>query len=218
MDEDIIKEHLKRWEPVVIEFLDEKDKLYHLTSSIEIVTDTYLILTAPKLGNVKYDLPVNSEVSLLFHRSEGILYALTTILGKQSSQDAKLKISTPYNVSLKERRRAKRYGIKLKLEVEYYLNKNAPNKKVVNTVTKDISSTGISFFSYTPFGKFHKITCNIYLDDKLSNPVQAYCQYVYSRQVTVKNETMYHIALEILEISKDDSIRLQQKCYRKTCI
>ena len=218
MDEDIIKEHLKRWEPFIIEFLDEKDKLYQLKSSIETVADDYLIISTPKLGDAKYDLPVDSEVSLIFNRSEGLLYALTTILGKQSGQDGKVKISLPYNVTLRERRRAKRYGVKFKLEVEYYLNKNSANRKVVNSITKDISTTGVSFYSYTPFGKFHKIVCYIYLDDNFSNPVKAKCQYVYSREVMIKNEIMFHIALDILEISKEDSTRLQQKCYRKTCI
>lgn len=218
INKELLNEHLKKWEPFKIEFLDEKDKLYQLDSSIEHITAEYLIINAPKFRDEKYDLPVGSEVSMLFYRREGLLYAQTKILGTEPGYGSRLKISLPYNIGLFERRKSRRFRLKLKLEMEYYLNKNSPQKKVLNEITHDVSTLGLSYISETPFGKFHNIKCLVYLEDNFLNPVIADCMFVYSREIRIKNEIMYHNAFEFVKIAHDDLLRLQQKCYRKTII
>lgn len=213
-EEDKLKEHLKRWEPFKLEFLDEKDKFYQLDSSIEHVTSECMIINPPKFADEKYDLPVNSELSIVFYRADGLLYGMTKVLGKQSSGDLKLKVSLPYDVELIERRKAKRVKLSLKLELVYYINKNSIQKKVLNEVTYDISSTGLSYISDKPFGKYHDIKAFIYLDTNFKDPVIANCNYIASRKKQIRGQEMYQVAFEFIKISREDIIRLQQKCYR----
>ena len=211
---DLILEHLNKWEKFRIEFLDEKDRLYQLDSEIQQIASDYLIVSAPKLGGEKYDLPVDSEVSIVFYRSDGLLYGQTIILGKQSGFGEKIKISIPYNNELIDRRRSKRVKVALKLEVSYYLNKNSMQKKVLNELTYDVSSTGLSYLSDNPLGKYYDIKAYIFLDKNFEDPVIADCQYVTSRRKTIRGKELYQVVLEYIKISRDDIMRLQQRCYR----
>ncbi len=215
---ELIQEHLKRWEPIKIEFLDLKDRLYKLDSSIEIIAEEYIIISSPKFGGEKYDLPVNSEVNIAFYRPDGILYAQTKILGKQSGVDSRYKISKPYNLELIERRRARRARMNLKLEVEYYLNKNSLQKKILNEVTYDINTYSLSYISDMPFGKYYGIKCRIYLNTDFKNPVEVKCKYISSREKKIKGQPMYQVAFEFEQIPEEDIMRIQQKCYRRSLI
>ncbi|OGI00514.1 MAG: hypothetical protein A2Y25_00385 [Candidatus Melainabacteria bacterium GWF2_37_15] len=218
MSEELINEHLKKWESFKFEFLDHKDSLYQLDSSIEYVAKDYIIVNPPKFGGEKYHLPVNSEVSIVFYRSDGLLYGQTTILGQQAGFQSMLKISLPYNVNLVERRRSKRIRLGVRLDVEYYLNKNSMQRKVLNVSSYDISATGLSYLSEEPFGNFHNINCMMYLNSNLKDPVTAKCAYVGSRKKLIKNQPMYQIALEYTKIPQEDALRLQEKCYRKATV
>lgn len=214
MDEKL-KEHIKRLEPFKLEFLDEKDRYYQLDSSIEQIYDEYMIISPPKNNKGGYDLEVGAEVSIVFYRSDGILYGQCQVLGKQSGFKPKLKMTLPYNVNLIERRRARRYPLKMRMTVEYYFNKNSTRKKMLDVITQDVSLNGVSFVDPTPFGKFERIVCTIYPNLDHSEPIIATCQFVYSREKKMKGETMYLTALTFTEISKEDSFRLQEKCFRK---
>ncbi len=214
LKDEILAQHLVVGEPLRIEFLDESDMLYQLDSSIEIVGENHIIINPPSFRGKKYEIPVNSTVSIVFYRRDGILYALTEILGKQQGEDARLKLSLPYNIQIYERRRTKRVRASFKLEIEYYPNPNSHIKKVLNERVFDLSTGGVSYLSETPLGNYTNIQCKIYLDHSLNKPIIANCRYITSRLKRVKGQVMYQIALEFIQISKDDIGRLQQRCYK----
>ncbi len=212
---ELIFESLKIFEPLKIEILDEKDDYYQLSSTIEKICSEYLIISPPKFGNGYFDLPVDAEISIVFYRSDGILFGHSKILSKQSVDEARLKITLPYNVELINRRRAKRFRLRLKAEVEYFINKNDTNKKILNVGINDINMYGISYFDYEPLGKYHNIKCKIYLNDNNPNPATAQCRFVYSQKKMIKGYSMYKTALEFTKISRDDKERIHQRCFRK---
>jgi|GEM_PF-3857044 len=212
----LIKEHLKRFEPFKIEFLDEKNHFYQLSSSIEQVTDEYMIISPPKFGDQVYNLPVDAEISIIFYRNDGILHGVCKILSKQSGENARLKLSTPYDVELTERRRAKRLRLSFQSEIEYLINKNDTKKKVLNVLTNDVNVYGVSYLDTEPLGRYYNIRCKIYVEGYKSEPVCADCRFVYSQKKQIKGKLMYKTALEFIKISAEDIERLQQKCYKKS--
>lgn len=215
---ELINENLKVFEPLKIEILDEKDQYYQLGSVIERVASDYLIISPPKFGNESFYLPVGAEISVVFYRSDGILYGHSKILAKQSGDDARLKISKPYDVELIDRRRSKRTRLTMRAEIEYLMNKNDSNKKVLNVILYDVNAYGMSYIDTEPLGKYQSIKTRIYMKNDLSNPVQAECKYVYSCKKEIKGAPMYKTALEFSRISEVDVDRLKEKCYRKSYV
>lgn len=211
---ELIYETLKAFEPFKIEILDDKDQYYQLSSTIEKVKTEYLIISPPKFGEEDFDLPVGAEVSIVFYRSDGILYGHSKILAKQSGDGARLKISLPYNVELINRRRAKRYRIRIRAEIEYLINKNDTTKKVLNVGTNDINMYGISYFDTDPLGKYYSIKCKLHLEDD-PDPVLAECKYIYSQKKMVRGHIMYKTALEFTKISRESMRRIHQRCFRR---
>ncbi len=212
---DLINEHLRVLEPFKIEILDDKDRYYQLTSRIEKVGDDYLIVSPAKDGLKTFDLPVEAEISIVFYRNDGILYGLTKILARQSGDNARLKISLPYNIELINRRRAKRIRVRLRAEIEYLINKNDKTKKILNVGTSDINVFGVSYMDTEPFGKYHNIICKLHLDDREDVPAMAECRFVYSQKKTHKGQVVYKTALEFTGISRNDIDRIQKRCYRR---
>jgi len=214
LKDELLSQHLMPGEPLRIEFLDENDMLYQLDSSINIVDKNFLVINPPRFRGKSYELSVDSTVSIIFFRKDGLLYAFTDILGKQQGEEAKLKLSLPYNIQIYERRRTKRVRASLKLEIEYYPQSNFQIKKVLNERTYDISVGGVSYLSDTPLGNYNNIQCKLFLDSSISNPVIADCKYITSRLKRIRGNILYQVALEFIQISKNDISRLQQKCYK----
>lgn len=212
---ELIFESLKEYEPFKIEILDNNDNYYQLSSQIEKVSGEYIIISPPLFGDQYYDLPVGAEVSIVFYRTEGILFGHAKIISKQNADEARLKISIPYNVELINRRRAKRFRLRLKTEIEYLINKNDPNKKILNVGTNDINVYGISYFDSEPLGRYYNIKSRIHLGDDDPSPVAAECKYVYSQKKMIKGHNMYKTALEFTKISKNDKQRIHQRCFRR---
>ncbi len=212
---ELIFDSLKAFEPLKIEILDEQDNYYQLTSTIEKVSEEYVIISPPKHGNEYFDLPVDAEISVVFYRSDGILFGCSRIISKQSGDESRLKITLPYNVELINRRRAKRFRVKLKAEVEYLINKNDYNKKVLKVGTNDINMYGFSYFDYDPMGKYYSIKCKMYVEDRDPAPVIAECRFVYSQKKLIKGHNMFKTALEFTKISKNDKERIFQRCFKR---
>ncbi len=212
---ELIVDCLKPFEKFQIEILDDKDQHYQLTSEIIVTGGDYLIISPPMFLDSYFDLPVNAVISVIFYRNEGIIFGHSKILAKQSGDEPRLKLSLPYNVELINRRRHKRYRLKLKSTIEYLINKNSSNYKVLYIETFDISTHGLSYFHNDPLGKYHKIKCSINLDNITNNPVVAECRYVQSLKKTVKGVNLYKIGLEFVKISGYDKERLHEKLFRR---
>lgn len=212
---ELLDDHLRLFEPLHLEFLDENDQHYKLSSTVHKVGKDYLIINAPKSDDVTYELPEGVEVSIVFQREDGILYGHCKILGKQRHcyENAKLKISKPYNVDFIDDQKAKKYKIALKTQIEYFINKNDVKKKILNVSTFNINQYGVSYLDTEPLGKYFIIRCKVFIDNE--EPVQAECRFVNATRRDIKGTPMYQTDLEFTNISREDSERILKKCSRK---
>ena len=211
---DEIYEHFKELETLKIEFMDKDDTYHRLDSYIKAVYEDYVLIEPPKTAGILQELVDNSEVNLIFTRQDGVLIAHCGILGKQLGVQSGIKISFPYSTRILERREYVRIPLKLSTKINYYTDKDFPEKKSFLVKTRNISGSGICFLYENSLEGYYDIECKLYMDDGNLTPVIVKCDHVYSKKVKLKNNVSYLTALTYTSISEEGLSRIVKECFK----
>ncbi|OGI00289.1 MAG: hypothetical protein A2Y25_01515 [Candidatus Melainabacteria bacterium GWF2_37_15] len=209
-----INTYIRELAPFKIEFVDENDNYHKLDSYIKAVEDDYLLISPPDNSGVSCNIQDNLEVNLIFPRNDGIFIAQCVVIGKELGNKPGIKLSFPHNTRVLERREYVRMPMKLRVEVNCYLDKSYIEKKAFYAVTKNISGSGIAFFHKQPLETYFDIVCKIYLNDENHKPVETRNDVVYSQKVKLRDEIYYLTALSFTSISEADSARIIKECFK----
>ncbi len=208
-----IYDHLKESASLKIEFTDNADSYYRLSTTIKRVHDDYIVVNPPETGGILYEIRQGTLINLIFNRKNGVLIAQCEFLGPDEKDPESIKIGFPGEVKILERREYVRVPLKVRAEVSYY-SENSIEKETFFVSTRNISGSGICFLHDKSLEGCENINCKIFLNDEISTPVKVQCKHVYSRAAKIRYNIFFLIALSYTYISENDLSRIMKECFK----
>ncbi len=210
-----VYDHLKELARFKIEFVDDQDEYHKLDGYIKKVYSDFIVIDIPQANNKAEKINDGSEINLIFPRDDGVLIAQCMVIGRESKLKQYIRIKYPHEVEILERREYVRIPLKVRVEINCISKQNLFDDFTVYATTRNISGSGVSFISKEPIKEnYDDIECKIYLDDGNHNPVSAFCNFVYSKKVKVKNDILFLTALTYKFISDENSSRIVKECFK----
>jgi len=193
---------------------NEEDDESTFKSYVKSVESDYLLIDFLFYKGVKYNLPLEKQITVNFKRKTGIYSGTCIILGMDNSKLPGIKISFPTEIKFIQQREFVRVPLSLKTEIVFFPDSETEEVKIHEASTLDISGSGFCFVSDEPVKNKSKIVSIINFSDPKEKPVEVSLKYIYSRSFVSAGKERYKNAFAFDEISEKSRDKIIKEIFR----